>query len=347
MEIKKRIDWIDVAKGIGIIMVVLSHFSLSESDYAIKFVFAFHMPLFFFLSGMVFNAEIPFKKFIFKKFKSIYVPFFVFLCIEYLICIITRYETLLIKDVVAEFVFQATGFDLGNDSYLFNGPIWFLCALFFAETAFYFIAKKNNIILYIVTIVVSLICTYFVDFRLPFGIGYIFSSSIFMASGCIVNKIMKTCNFQKFEKNKIAFISIFALCFLILFFTADLNDMMVMRTFSYGNYFLFIVNSFLGIVMIIAISIILQKNRVLRFYGKNSIILLCLHLYFTDKLVPIVFNILSVDASVLQNVYYCRAIQMLFLFVIIVCFYPIILLVNKYFYFVFGKSHPNSLKKKK
>lgn len=49
----KRISSIDVAKGLGILIVVLGHI-LGESDFFLeKLIFSFHMPLFFILSGFV------------------------------------------------------------------------------------------------------------------------------------------------------------------------------------------------------------------------------------------------------------------------------------------------------
>ncbi|WP_241211253.1 hypothetical protein [Bacillus atrophaeus] len=42
---KGRVEWIDISKGIGIILVVLGH---APTDDALKsFIFSFHMPMFF------------------------------------------------------------------------------------------------------------------------------------------------------------------------------------------------------------------------------------------------------------------------------------------------------------
>lgn len=49
-----REQWIDVAKGIGIVMVVTQHFLGGELG---EWILMFHMPLFFFLSGLVFYPE--------------------------------------------------------------------------------------------------------------------------------------------------------------------------------------------------------------------------------------------------------------------------------------------------
>ena len=50
-----RIPMIDVAKGIGIILVVIGHTNLPTL--VMNLIYAFHVPLFFVLSGMVFNMN--------------------------------------------------------------------------------------------------------------------------------------------------------------------------------------------------------------------------------------------------------------------------------------------------
>lgn len=49
---KKRIDYLDMVKGIGIILVVIGHSTL-PSDSVITWLASFHMPLFFIVSGML------------------------------------------------------------------------------------------------------------------------------------------------------------------------------------------------------------------------------------------------------------------------------------------------------
>lgn len=84
---KDRINYLDSAKGIGIILVCLGHAITNaeapiDSDYSIllQFISQFHMPLFFLLGGMVFNdkyVDTPIKSG-WKKFKSYYIPFVVY-----------------------------------------------------------------------------------------------------------------------------------------------------------------------------------------------------------------------------------------------------------------------------
>ena len=51
-----RIQWIDYSKFIGIVMVILGHLYLNNK-YITNFIYSFHMPFFFFLSGGVINTK--------------------------------------------------------------------------------------------------------------------------------------------------------------------------------------------------------------------------------------------------------------------------------------------------
>lgn len=53
MDNSKRIDWVDVAKGVGIFLMVMGHSSMPDA--VNRWIYSFHMPLFFLLSGLVFN----------------------------------------------------------------------------------------------------------------------------------------------------------------------------------------------------------------------------------------------------------------------------------------------------
>lgn len=70
-----RISWIDMAKGYGILAVFTGH--IVQGTVVGDFVYSFHLPLFFFISGYLFNATLPFGKFMAHKLKSIILPYFV------------------------------------------------------------------------------------------------------------------------------------------------------------------------------------------------------------------------------------------------------------------------------
>ena len=54
MEEESRIRWLDAARGYGILLVIFAHVDYS---FLRGIIYTFHMPLFFFLSGYVFERE--------------------------------------------------------------------------------------------------------------------------------------------------------------------------------------------------------------------------------------------------------------------------------------------------
>ena len=90
---KKRIDWIDFAKGFTMLLVVIGH-STGTSLLGMtihQIIFSFHMPLFFVLSGMTFNPSDTveeFKEKIFKNIKNLLIPFL----ITYIIFLLKDYS---------------------------------------------------------------------------------------------------------------------------------------------------------------------------------------------------------------------------------------------------------------
>lgn len=77
MEKIARYLWLDIAKGIAIILMVLGHTSIPHE--LSNFIWAFHMPLFFIASGYTTNwGKRSFMQFILHKTKTIILPFVIY-----------------------------------------------------------------------------------------------------------------------------------------------------------------------------------------------------------------------------------------------------------------------------
>jgi acyltransferase len=81
----ERIAWLDVAKALGIALVFYGHFverfipDVPAAMLQMKWVYSFHMPLFFFLSGLVYKErQMAFDVFIRRQIRSRLVPVWVF-----------------------------------------------------------------------------------------------------------------------------------------------------------------------------------------------------------------------------------------------------------------------------
>jgi polysaccharide biosynthesis protein PslL len=121
----QRIAYIDIAKGIGILLVVLAHNGLQlVSPFLHQLIYAFHMPLFFFLSGMFFKPEISFWELLKKRFNSLLLPYF------FTIFLIYFSEVFLGKMGLPIAWGRIVKSFYGNGFYLDWVAMWFLPALF-------------------------------------------------------------------------------------------------------------------------------------------------------------------------------------------------------------------------
>jgi fucose 4-O-acetylase-like acetyltransferase len=90
LRAQKRVGWVDHAKGIGIFLVVLGHVlgGLQDAsilhhsvwdEFVVRFIYSFHMPLFFFIAGLFVqrSANKPISRFFLDKLSVIVYPYFV------------------------------------------------------------------------------------------------------------------------------------------------------------------------------------------------------------------------------------------------------------------------------
>lgn len=137
IQMAERDQSIDVLRGIGIIFVVAGHAG-SGTGLAAFSPYSFHMPLFFFLSGLFFSEGAPerFGASVFKGVRSLLLPT--------TLCFIGY---ALISQVLGAFGFTGLSrplslrdifFDqfFGSGAYRFTSPYWFIPVLFFARLYF-------------------------------------------------------------------------------------------------------------------------------------------------------------------------------------------------------------------
>ena len=90
MKNNKRIAWIDNAKAIAIFFIVLGH--RLPSGELCGYLYSFHVPMFFFLSGLTFSADKSPQKYLKEKATRILIPYFAFSLVSIAIyCIIKVY----------------------------------------------------------------------------------------------------------------------------------------------------------------------------------------------------------------------------------------------------------------
>lgn len=71
---KQRAQWIDTTKGIGMLLVILGHFM--NDNMLVDAIYIFHIPLFFIMSGYLFDINKGNKTFLESKLRGLVLPYF-------------------------------------------------------------------------------------------------------------------------------------------------------------------------------------------------------------------------------------------------------------------------------
>lgn len=127
----KRLRYLDIAKGITIILMILGHNGMPHV--VNLFIYSFHMPLFFIISGM-FIKETGFRELFYKGWKQLLKPY-VFtwtVIILFFICFhVIKHD--LNRSIIIELLCEAMRGE---------GPVWFLLSLFIAKIIINFIFTR-------------------------------------------------------------------------------------------------------------------------------------------------------------------------------------------------------------
>lgn len=120
-----RIGYFDVARGIGILLVVLGHNDLGAlSPFLQRLIYSFHIPLFFFLSGYFINPSIPFMEFFTKRFHAVLKPYLFTIFLIYFASV--SFEKMGFQTAIGR-ILKAL---YGSINYIDWGQLWFLPHLF-------------------------------------------------------------------------------------------------------------------------------------------------------------------------------------------------------------------------
>lgn len=179
----KRIEWIDIFKGIGIILVVVCHvYNRYQDAYLLKTIYLFGMPLYFFVSGYMHRQRDDIKLHIKNKFYQLFVPYFSLLILFLPISIfIFPNETNL-------FYYNSVPIDMlryffGRSSLnAVTGPLWFLPCLFFTQVVYNIMQKKLSDKPMDISVFILLILSYINYLYFQFSLVFPFSINLILAS---------------------------------------------------------------------------------------------------------------------------------------------------------------------
>ena len=189
----KRIKYIDIARGITIILMIIGH--VLETGWKRSVIFSFHMPLFIIISGL-FYREKSLKENIKNIFLKLMLPYIITTLVVK-ICLYNHTQSILycLKDWINQIVF----------SYSYWGRVqfapeverlsilWFFPLLAIIRLMFFFLkkcSKDNSIRLFFLCITVTYLGYLLgkTGYWLPFSIDVAMLSTIFYYIGYLLNQ---------------------------------------------------------------------------------------------------------------------------------------------------------------
>lgn len=301
-----RVLFVDIARIYGVALVYYGHiiesYMKAGSPFAAmhyKFVYSFHMPLFFILSGYIAKqqlANIEFSRYLKGKVVSRLVPY-LFLSILLIIPTFwtTDFTVGLELPTVEGYVKGIAATVLAGFPY-FNIPTWFLICLFVVEMMHYvtsrFLTSNSRIILIAFGFyLIGSILAWHAGFLRPTNIlsphGKIFPYFMILEAFTGYSLYLVGVYLQRngFLAGKIPVFRYFLgalTCLLLVYFTYDLNkgmftipiyDAVVLVGSSHGNPILFPLTAVLGSVVILILAKLTTDSKILLFLGGNTLVI--------------------------------------------------------------------------
>lgn len=324
-----RKEYVDIAKALGIYLVVCGH--VVDANTVTKIVlYSFHMPLFFILSGLLLKSEGPcqwggyFK----KKFKVLMIP-----CILWglIYCKLSPKNLLYVFYGSREMLVKA-----GSLTSLWFIPVMFLALIIIRPILCTKHFKRNHNMGILMTIplffTISFLLPHFANTGWLWGFDIALTASGFMLSGYIINIVLKKCS------------SILLWCFMFLLSTILFVFIVYRYALGYPYvlmaeaqyslpHWIFLATSFTGSLSIITLSFLISKvqvqKRFLLCIGRNSLAIFLIHkplIIYARKCV----TSCNID-------YNCIGVSLLISFGVVIISMMIISLLNKYVPYLFGE----------
>lgn len=279
---KERIEFIDLAKGICILLVVQIHVFGDTSWNIFKVFSIFRMPLYFFLSGVFFKSYDGFYSFLKKKTNKLLIPFFS--CFFLSIIPLHFFFDYVVGNNLFSWM-DLFGANHGRFYHDINGAVWFLLALFDVNILFFIIhsVTHNNLLVVIFSVLLGFIglsldqCSLW----LPMWVDTSLTALPFFAAGYLVKQVTNFFSNTHTDKYYLSFLFC-VLCFVIIVYY--INKDVLSIDFGDNHYEIDFLGLYIGglsgVFCVMILAKIIGFIPVVSYLGRYSIVVLCTHLIY-------------------------------------------------------------------
>ena len=338
---KARIEFIDIIKGLAIILVVIGHTSPNKTEILPykSLIYAFHMSLFFILSGMFVatsreNYSLQtLKDFSHKNFIALVVPFMI-------------WGTIYMNFSFSNLVYLCFGSWINFAHIHTLTSLWFIVVLFVARIyieLFYMLVNKLKLKMqYAVFVAIPIF--FALGFCLPHHNdvltqnGNFLSYDIaFVAAGfMLIGSLIKPCIKKLVNIKNIYLILLMLVSSLLFIYGFSLTDytheFVLMANAVYPNIPAFLFCSLTGSLSIISAGILIYKipikKRILNFLGQNTLGVFLVHRHFVVAFLTFLQTNTNLNRLSINTVVTIASLIIASL---------IVVLINRYAPIMFGK----------
>ncbi len=307
-----RIAWIDASKGFGIFCIVLGHILPTCTLKSV--LYSFHVPLFFFLSGIVFHSdEKPLTDLISKRAKGLLLPYYLFAYLSLLLFMGFGYLTEgslsgRLDDSVGKIALMTL---FGYSSA--NRPLWFLPCLMLAEIAMWGCIKLEKRVRNVIFFRIALLacCVVFSTaymkigaVKIPFHPDKVLALFPFYYGGYFLKKFLNRSAAQKQESKweLTVYAGLLLLCGVAL--TLLRNGEPQYWTLTLGRVSVFYLSAFMTIFGICLLFMLLPGHWTVFSVGRATLPILLMHKFpilFFQTMCPYVKDRLE-EGSILWSI---------------------------------------------
>lgn len=336
----ERTQWIDSAKGLGILLIFFGHVYSTVTPSALYvYIYAFHVPLFFFISGLTLKpAAGPLGGVVQKKLRTLIVPYLWYAFLGYAFYVagyaLAHQQGIQVPQFDYGLWKPLAGIFIGTigDGRIINGPVWFALALFWTFMLAYLINTyiRNPAGQWVAIALLTGLGLALGDrVLLPFSGVAALTALIFFQAGYRLQsaRLLQSLGSATRWWLLAAFIAI------SLF--SQINGFVGMGEGIVGNPLWFLFFGFIGTFMVVLLVNVADPwCGWLAFIGRYSLSIMLIHMLIIKSVKVVMTGVLGVSMQVIDN---DVQLGLIVLAASTLCMVPAVFVMEKYLPFTLGK----------
>lgn len=314
---------------------MLGHIWLSGAGE--KYIYSFHMPLFFLLAGYVHsNNQQGIIAYVHRKLRTLILPYFSFSLFSYGYWLLIQ-RNFIPSPIDPVIAFRNIFLSQGADEYLPHNPVlWFLTCLFVIQIFFYVLVQLKSSYLIAASLGLSSFVGYYLSTHVsstwPWSIDVAFTGVVFYGIGYL----LKQTHWLEAKRlnHKLLLILAFFLLLPFWLYTASQNRFISLAYNVIGNYAPFYLAALSGTFLVLLLAQLLSEVKILHYLGRNSLIILGFHFPIKYGVVALTSYLSHVPIDTIKQSFLISSVDTLITLLLLV---PIIYGLNTKFSFLLGR----------